>query len=121
MGRADVYSRPDAPDPVQPVEVVLELGHRHLPDAVRLDGSGEVDASGGEARVHLLGARGPGPGRGDGGGVIKTQRPRRLRPRTSLAKEAALLTALAGPLAGRIRGCTATTAWTPTPGRSGSS
>jgi hygromycin-B 7''-O-kinase len=34
--------------------------------------------------------------------VVKTQRPHRVRPRTSLAKEARLLTYLAGPLAGRI-------------------
>ncbi|HZB20965.1 MAG TPA: hypothetical protein VE463_14110 [Blastococcus sp.] len=34
--------------------------------------------------------------------AVKTQRPHRLRPRTSLAKEAALLGGLAGPLAGRI-------------------
>ena len=33
---------------------------------------------------------------------MKTQRPHRLRPRTSLRKEAALLAALADPLAGRI-------------------
>jgi len=34
--------------------------------------------------------------------VVKTQRPHRLRPRTSLSKEAALLRALAQPLAGRV-------------------
>jgi hygromycin-B 7''-O-kinase len=34
--------------------------------------------------------------------VVKTQRPHRLRPRTSLAKEAALLAALAAPLSARI-------------------
>src|SRR5215218_4356003 len=109
MGRADVYSQPDAPDPVLPATLVAELSRRHLPDDLVLDGDAavEVDESGGEARVYLLdGAardgRRPAPARGHGGVVVKTQRPHRLRPRTSLAKEAALLTALAGRLAGRI-------------------
>ncbi|TQN43677.1 aminoglycoside phosphotransferase (APT) family kinase protein [Blastococcus colisei] len=109
MGRADVYSQPDAPDPVLPAALVAELGRGHLPDDLVLDGDAtvEVDESGGEARVYLLNGaardgRGPAPARGHGGVVVKTQRPHRLRPRTSLAKEAALLTALAGALAGRI-------------------
>jgi aminoglycoside phosphotransferase (APT) family kinase protein len=51
-----------------------------------------VDESGGEARVYVVDER----------VVVKTQRPHRVRPRTSLAKEARLLTALAGPLAGSI-------------------
>src|SRR5215213_11002011 len=97
MGRADVYSQPEAPDPVLPAELVRELARPHLPDGVRLDGGMEVDESGGEARVYLF-------DRADavGGVAVKTQRPHRLRPRTSLGKEAALLAALAGPLAGRI-------------------
>ena len=97
MGRADVYSQPEAPDPVLPIELVRELARPHLPDGVRLDGGMEVDESGGEARVYLF-------DRSDaaGGVAVKTQRPHRLRPRTSLRKEAALLEALAGPLAGRI-------------------
>jgi hygromycin-B 7''-O-kinase len=97
MGRADVYSQPDAPDPVLPAELVRELAAAHLPPAVRLSGGMVVDESGGEARVYLF-------DRADaaGGIAVKTQRPHRLRPRTSLAKEAALLAALAGPLAGRI-------------------
>ncbi len=97
MGRVDVYSQPDAPDPVLPAELVRELLRPHLPAEVRLAGGMEVDESGGEARVYLF-------DRADtaGGVVVKTQRPHRLRPRTSLAKEAALLGALAGPLAGRI-------------------
>jgi hygromycin-B 7''-O-kinase len=97
MGRADVYSQPEAPDPVLPVELVRELVRSHQPDGVRLCGGMAVDESGGEARVYLF-------DRADtsGGVAVKTQRPHRLRPRTSLAKEAALLGALAGPLAGRI-------------------
>jgi len=97
MGRADVYSQPDAPDPLLPAELVRELAEPHLPSDLRLSDGMVVDESGGEARVYLF-------NRADvGGGVaVKTQRPHRLRPRTSLAKEAALLAALAGPLAGRI-------------------
>lgn len=97
MGRADVYSQPHAPDPVLPTELVRELAAAHLPPGARLADGMAVDESGGEARVYLF-------GRADtaGGIAVKTQRPHRLRPRTSLAKEAALLAALAGPLAGRI-------------------
>jgi aminoglycoside phosphotransferase (APT) family kinase protein len=51
-----------------------------------------VDESGGEARVYLV----------DDSVVVKTQRPHRVRPRTSLAKEARLLTDLAEPLGGHI-------------------
>src|SRR5215217_5305375 len=91
MRRADVYSQPEAPDPVLPVELVRELARPHLPYGVQLDGGMEVDESGGEARVYLF-------ERTDvaGGVAVKTQRPHRLRPRTSLRKEAALLAALAG-------------------------
>ncbi len=97
MGRADVYSQPDAPDPVLPTELVREIAEPHLPSDLRLSDGMVVEESGGEARVYLF-------DRADvGGGVaVKTQRPHRLRPRTSLAKEAALLAALAGPLVGRI-------------------
>jgi hygromycin-B 7''-O-kinase len=97
VGRADVYSQPGAPDPVLPAEPVREMVRSHLPDEVGLSDGMEVDESGGEARVYLF-ARSDGPG----GVALKTQRPHRLRPRTSLAKEAALLRRLAGPLAGRI-------------------
>jgi hygromycin-B 7''-O-kinase len=97
MGRADVYSQPNAPDPVLPAQVVRELAEAHLTSEVRLADGMAVDESGGEARVYLF-------DRADAaaGVVVKTQRPNRLRPRTSLAKEAVLLAALAGPLAGRI-------------------
>lgn len=89
MGRADVYLQPDAPDPVLPARVVLEFARLHVPDAAAVAG---VDESGGEARAYLI----------DDGVVVKTQRPHRLRPRTSLAKEAYLLDALAPALVGRI-------------------
>lgn len=92
MGRADSYSQPDAPDPVLEPELVLSLARAHLPAGWQVSRVMEVDESGGEARAYLC----------DRGVVVKTQRPHRLRPRTGLAKEAALLGALAGPLAGRI-------------------
>jgi aminoglycoside phosphotransferase (APT) family kinase protein len=47
-----------------------------------------IDESGGEARAYVV----------DRDVLVKTQRPHRLRPRTSLAKEAYLLDALAGAL-----------------------
>jgi hygromycin-B 7''-O-kinase len=78
----DLYLQPDAPDPVLADAVVLGLVGRHVPDAHAVT---SVDENGGEARTHLI----------DDGFVLKTQRPHRLRPRTSLAKEAAFLRHLA--------------------------
>jgi hygromycin-B 7''-O-kinase len=78
----DVYLQPDAPDPVLTDAVVLGLVQRYMPDAHAVTG---VDESGGEARSYLV----------DDGLILKTQRPHRLRPRTSLAKEAAFLDHLA--------------------------
>src|SRR5262245_15439062 len=89
MGRADVYLQPDAADPVLNDDLVLELARRHVPGATHVT---EVDESGGEARAYLI----------DDATVMKTQRPHRLRPRTSLAKEAYLLDLLAPTLTGRI-------------------
>jgi aminoglycoside phosphotransferase (APT) family kinase protein len=91
VGRADVYLQPLAGDPVLPDRVVLELVRRHVPKAGAVSG---VDESGGEARVYFV----------DDGLVLKTQRPHRLRPRTSLAKEAHLLQTLADRLGERIPG-----------------
>jgi len=106
MGRADVYLQPQAPDPVLPEHLARELVTSHLPAGVRLAPGMAVDESGGEARVYLFdcaGADGRSAPPGAVGGVLlKTQRPHRLRPRTSLRKEAGLLDALATPLAGRI-------------------
>jgi hygromycin-B 7''-O-kinase len=79
---SDTYLQPEAPDPVLSEDVVVAAAARHAPRAGRLL---EVDESGGEARAYLL----------DGGVVMKTQRPHRLRPRTSLAKEAVFLDELA--------------------------
>ncbi|WP_156810898.1 phosphotransferase family protein [Arthrobacter sp. FB24] len=93
MGRADTYLQPGAPDPVLPKDLVLDLAGRFLPDGNNgADTRFDVDESGGEARAYMLGS----------GIVVKTQRPHRLRPRTSLEKEAHVLSLLAGPLAGRI-------------------
>lgn len=91
MGRADVYLQPHAADPVLSDAVVLELARRHAPGAGSVTA---VDESGGEARAYLV----------DDGLVVKTQRPHRLRPRTSLAKEAYLLDLLAPALGERIPG-----------------
>ncbi|HZM78912.1 MAG TPA: aminoglycoside phosphotransferase family protein [Candidatus Limnocylindrales bacterium] len=89
MGRADVYSQPHAPDPVLTDELVLGLTRQHMSEVDSVTG---VDESGGEARAYLV----------DDTIVVKTQRPHRLRPRTSLAKEAYLLEALAPVLGARI-------------------
>jgi hygromycin-B 7''-O-kinase len=89
LGRADVYVQPDAGDPVLSAATVLGLARPHLG---RAEAVTAVDESGGEARVYVV----------DDSVVVKTQRPHRLRPRTSLAKEARLLADLTEPLAGHI-------------------
>jgi aminoglycoside phosphotransferase (APT) family kinase protein len=89
MGRADVYLQPQASDPVLGDDLVLWLVRRYVPYARALTG---VDESGGEARAYFV----------DDIVVLKTQRPHRLRQRTSLAKEAYLLDLLAPRLDGRI-------------------
>jgi aminoglycoside phosphotransferase (APT) family kinase protein len=89
MGRADVYLHPHAPDPVLSDDVVLTLVRRHCASARMVTA---VDESGGEARAYVV----------DDTVVLKTQRPHRLRPRTSLAKEAYLLDLLAPRLGNRI-------------------
>ncbi len=82
MTYADTYSQPDAPDPVLTDERVLELARTHVPGINRVVA---VDESGGEARAYMC----------DQTVVVKTQRPPRLRPRTSLRKEALILEHLA--------------------------
>ena len=78
MVRGDVYPQPDAPDPVLGPEVVLAIVRRHAAGTREVTA---VDESGGEARAYMI----------DGDLVLKTQRPHRLRARTSLEKEAFLL------------------------------
>src|SRR5437773_7714365 len=89
VGRADVYVQPGAADPVLSPAKVLALARRHVPAAAAVSG---VDESGGEARAYLV----------DDDVVVKTQRPHRLRPRTSLAKEAYLLDTLGSRLGAQI-------------------
>jgi hygromycin-B 7''-O-kinase len=73
----DTYLQPDAPDPVLGDEYVRELIARH---AEVSPGEVSVDETGGEARTYICGDV-----------VLKTQRPHRLRPRTSLEKEVFIL------------------------------
>lgn len=89
MGRADVYLQPHAADPVLSAATVARIAAVHTAGAGAVRG---VDESGGEARAYLLA----------GDVVVKTQRPHRLRPRTSLAKEARLLEHLAERLGQRV-------------------
>lgn len=81
MASTDTYLQPDAPDPVLSDEAVIDAARQHAPQVTTVV---KVDESGGEARAYFL----------DTDVVMKTQRPHRLRPRTSLAKEAAFLDAL---------------------------
>ena len=81
MTYTDTYSQPDAPDPILDEDVVSALAQRH---GVELGSFVELDETGGEARAYV--------GRDV---VVKTQRPHRLRPRTSLEKEAFILEELA--------------------------
>ena len=78
---SDTYLQPGAPDPVLAEEVVVKTARRHAPQVGSLL---HVDESGGEARAYFL----------EGGIVMKTQRPHRLRLRTSLGKEALFLAEL---------------------------
>jgi hypothetical protein len=71
----DIYSQPNAADPVLDERTVLGLARRHGVRGSALTG---VDEAGGEARVYVI----------DETLVVKVQRPHRLRPRTSLEKEA---------------------------------
>lgn len=85
----DVYLQPHAPDPVLSDALVLRLARRHVP---RADHVLDVDESGGEARTYAV----------DEGLVLKTQRPHRLRPRTSLRKEAFFLQQFAPQAGARV-------------------
>ena len=79
---SDTYSQPHAADPVLAEQTVLNIVRRH---GVRCSAVTSIDETGGEARAYVL----------DDNLVLKTQRPHRLRPRTSLAKEAFFLRQLA--------------------------
>jgi aminoglycoside phosphotransferase len=77
-----MYSQPNAADPVLDERTVLDLVRRH---GVRCSAVISIDETGGEARAYIL----------DNNLVLKVQRPHRLRPRTSLEKEAFFLHQLA--------------------------
>src|SRR5215510_13545192 len=79
---SDIYSQPHATDPVLEERTVLDLVRRH---GVRCSAVTSIDETGGEARAYVL----------DDNVVLKVQRPHRLRPRTSLEKEAFFLQQLA--------------------------
>jgi hygromycin-B 7''-O-kinase len=78
MPPRDLYSQPHAADPVLDERTVLGLVRRH---SVRGAAVTRIDETGGEARVYVV----------DETFVVKVQRPHRLRPRTSLEKEAFFL------------------------------
>lgn len=79
----DYYVQPEAPDAVLPPEKVLAFVRRHIPEAEQVT---SVDETGGEARTYLI----------DDRWIFKTQRPHKLRPRTSLKKEVLFLKQLEG-------------------------
>ena len=79
---SDIYRQPHAADPVLEERTVLDLARRH---GVRCSALTSIDETGGEARAYGI----------DDNLVLKVQRPHRLRPRTSLAKEAFFLQQLA--------------------------
>jgi hygromycin-B 7''-O-kinase len=79
---SDLYSQPNAADPVLEERTVLDIVRRH---GVRCSTVTSIDETGGEARAYML----------DDNLILKVQRPHRLRPRTSLEKEAFFLHQLA--------------------------
>jgi hygromycin-B 7''-O-kinase len=78
MPPRDMYSQPNAADPVMDERTVLDIARRH---GVRGSAVTSIDETGGEARAYVL----------DDHLVLKVQRPHRVRPRTSLEKEAFFL------------------------------
>ena len=78
----DTYHQPGVADPVLDEQTVCGLARRHVPGAAQVTG---VDESGGEARTYAV----------DKDIILKTQRPHRVRPRTSLEKEVFFLKRLA--------------------------
>jgi hygromycin-B 7''-O-kinase len=79
---SDMYSQPNAADPVLAERTVLDIVRHH---GVRCSAVTSIDETGGEARAYVL----------DDNLVLKVQRPHSRRPRTSLAKEAFFLQQLA--------------------------
>jgi hygromycin-B 7''-O-kinase len=81
MRPRDTYGKPNAADPVLDERTVLDIMRRHV---VSCSAVTSIHETGGEARVYVL----------DDNLVLKVQRPHRLRPRTSLEKEAFFLNQL---------------------------
>ena len=79
---SDMYSQPNAADPVLDERTVLNIVRRHVGNCSAVT---SIDETGGEARAYGI----------DDDLMLKVQRPHRLRPRTSLAKEAFFLHQLA--------------------------
>jgi len=82
MLSSDIYSQPNAADPVLDEGTVLNIARRHVGNCSTVT---SIDETGGEARAYVL----------DDNLVLKVQRPDRLRPRTSLEKEVFFLHQLA--------------------------
>src|SRR5579872_3917297 len=78
----DMPSDVDPRDPVLDFNRVMELARRHVSSAQSVT---DVDETGGEARAYAI----------DAAYIFKTQRPHRVRPRTSLEKEVIHLRELA--------------------------
>jgi aminoglycoside phosphotransferase len=78
----DIYLQPNVPDYLWDEQLVLQLTRRHVPQTRAVT---HVDETGGEARSYAV----------DENLIVKTQRPNRLRPRTSLAKEVFFLNQIA--------------------------
>jgi hygromycin-B 7''-O-kinase len=74
MSTSTIRTATDPRDPVLDASIVLNLARRHLSSANAVTA---VDESGGEARTYAI----------DDDYIFKTQRPHRVRPRTSLEKE----------------------------------
>ena len=74
----DIYVQPDVLDEVWNDQIVLEIVNEFVPTASKVT---SVDETGGEARTYVI----------DNFIILKTQRPNRLRSRTSLEKEAFML------------------------------
>ncbi|MFN2109876.1 MAG: phosphotransferase family protein [Anaerolineae bacterium] len=79
----DYFFQPDVPDLTLDQATVLALARRHAPQARAVTG---IDESGGEARTYAI----------DEALIFKTQRPNRLRPRTSQKREVFFLQQLEG-------------------------
>ena len=74
----DTYLQPQLPHDMWDFAMVLDLAREFIPEAQEVTG---VDESGGEARTYAI----------DDDIILKTQRPNRLRPKTSLEREAMML------------------------------